>query len=82
MRAVSLIAGLAVGAVFMLYPYALGTTMTPLLHSALPLLFLGVSAAIVHGVGFEPENRWLRTFFSPAVAWPLMAVGVGLVAIG
>jgi cyd operon protein YbgE len=80
-RAVSLTVGLAVSALLMLYPYALGTTMTPMLHSALPLLLIGVSAALVHGVGFRPENRALRVLFSPVVAWPLIAAGAALLLL-
>jgi cyd operon protein YbgE len=74
-RIVSLTVGLAVSAVLMLYPYALGTTMTPMLHTALPLLLFGVSAALVHGVGFRPENALLGVVFSPVVAWPLILIG-------
>jgi predicted membrane protein len=62
------------------YPYALGTEMSPAVHSALPLLLLGVSAAFVYGVGFTPENRALRVVFSPPVAWPLLILGVFLLA--
>ena len=81
-RVVSLTAALAVSAVLMLYPYALGTRMTPLVHSALPLLLFGVSAAFVHGVGFKPESRILRAVFSPIAAWPLIAAGIGLLVAG
>ena len=81
-RFVSLAAALAVSAVIMLYPYALGTRMTSITHTALPLLMLGVSAAFVHGFGFRPDNGALRWAFSPAVAWPLMAAGIGLLATG
>lgn len=81
-RAVSLTAGLAVSAVLMLYPYALGTKMTPMLHTALPVLLIGVSAALVHGVGFRPENRALNVLFSPIAAWPLIAVGIVLLVLG
>lgn len=80
-RAVSLAAGLAISALLMLYPYALGTKMTPMLHSALPLLLIGVSGALVHGVGFRPENKWLRVLFSPAAAWPLIAIGAALLVL-
>jgi cyd operon protein YbgE len=81
-RAVSLTIGLALSAVLMLYPYALGTQMTPMLHSALPLMLIGVSAALVHGVGFRPESRVLKILFSPVVAWPLIGVGIVLIALG
>jgi predicted membrane protein len=79
-RGVSLAAALAVSAVLMLYPYALGTTMTPAVHSALPLLLFGVSGAFVHGFGFRPDSRALRIAFSPLVAWTLIALGAGLLA--
>ncbi len=80
-RVVSLIAASAVSAVLMLYPYALGTAMTPMLHTALPLLLIGVSGAFVHGMGFRPEAKALRVLFSPVAAWPLMAAGAALLAI-
>ena len=77
-RFVSLASGLAISALLMLYPYALGTTMTAMLHTALPLLLVGVSGALVHGVGFRPDNRALRILFSPIGAWPLMVLGAAL----
>ncbi len=81
-RAVSLAAGLGLSALLMLYPYALGTQMTPMLHSALPVMLIGVSGALVHGVGFRPHNRALNVLFSPIAAWPLIGVGILLIALG
>ncbi|SEK25235.1 cyd operon protein YbgE [Atopomonas hussainii] len=49
-------------------------------HSALMWLMLGLSAAIVHGVGFDPQSRPWRWVFQPLVAWPLMAWGYVLLA--
>ena len=77
-RTVSLGTALAISAVLMLYPYALGTKMTPMLHTALPLMMLGVAGAFVHGFGFHPQNRVIAILFSPIAAWPLMAVGLAL----
>ena len=77
-RTVSLGAALIISAVLMLYPYALGTRMTPMLHTALPLMMLGVAGAFVHGMGFRPNARALAVLFSPVAAWPLMALGVAL----
>jgi predicted membrane protein len=77
-RAISLGAALVISAVLMLYPYALGTKMTPLMHTALPLMLIGVSGAFVHGFGFRPQAKALAVLFSPVAAWPLMAVGVAL----
>jgi predicted membrane protein len=79
-RLVSILAALAVSAVLLLYPYALGTEMTPRVHAALPLLLIGVCAAFVHGLGFRPDSRTLRVVFGPAVAWPLIAAGTFLLA--
>ena len=77
-RTVSLGAALIISAVLMLYPYALGTKMTPMLHTALPLMMLGVAGAFVHGFGFHPQRKALAVLFSPIAAWPLMAVGLAL----
>lgn len=80
-RAVSLVVGLTLGMLFLVYPHVAGTRMTPMLHAALPLVFAGVSAALVHGFGLRPHNRALRVFFSPAVAWPLIAFGAALLVV-
>jgi predicted membrane protein len=77
-RTISLGAALAISAVLMLYPYALGTKMTPMLHTALPLMMIGVAGAFVHGFGFHPQRRVFATLFSPIAAWPLMVVGLAL----
>ena len=80
-RAVSLTASLAISAVLMLYPYALGTKMTPATHTALPLLMFGVSGAFVHGTGFRPDSRFLRAVFHPLTAWALIVAGAAMLAL-
>jgi predicted membrane protein len=75
-RAVLLAAAFAISGVLMLYPYALGQTMGPAAHSALPILMLGVSAAFVAGIGYTPSHRAFRIVLGPAAAWLLMAVGI------
>ena len=77
-RTVSLGAALIISAVLMLYPYALGTKMTPMLHTALPLMMLGVAGAFVHGMGFRQNARALAVLFSPIAAWPLILIGLAL----
>ena len=42
---------------------------------------IGMSLAWVHGVGFVPENPWLRRLFSPLAAWPLLVIGAALVFV-
>lgn len=44
-------------------------------HGLLTLLMWGMSAGFVHGVGFDPDNRWLRLALGPLVAWPLLLLG-------
>ncbi len=46
------------------------------MHSALPIMLLGVAGAFIHGVGFTPDNRFLRVLFGPACAWILMLGGL------
>ena len=65
----------------MIYPYALGNSMDRATHAALPVLLFGVSGAFVHGMGYEPDNRFLRTLFSAPVAWILIALGIALLLI-
>jgi predicted membrane protein len=79
-RAVSLVVGLAVSLVLMIFPFVLGRTVTAVTHTGLSLLLLGVAAGLVHGFGFRPDNRMLRFVFSPLAAWPLMAAGFAILA--
>lgn len=80
-RLPSLVTALAISAVLMLYPYVLGTDVTPTAHAALPILLLGVSGALVYGVGYRPDNRLLRILFGPLVSWLLMVIGAGLLVV-
>lgn len=47
-------------------------------HGMLMLMMLGMSAGFVHGVGFDPDNRWLRLILGPLIAWPLLLAGWAL----
>ncbi|MCJ8169494.1 cyd operon YbgE family protein [Atopomonas sediminilitoris] len=44
-------------------------------HGALMGVMLGLSGAIVHGVGFDPVSRPWRWVFHPWLAWPLLSWG-------
>lgn len=77
-RALSLAAAAILSLALMIYPYALGNTMDRATHIALPVLLLGISGAFVHGIGYEPDNRFLRALFGAPVAWILIALGVAL----
>jgi len=40
------------------------------------IIGLGALAGVVHMLGIVPQQRHLRAFAGPAVAWPVMAVGI------
>ncbi len=74
-RVVSLTAAAAVVAVTVFYPRAIAVDGAHVPFGGFVLLMIGMSLAWVHGVGFVPENLWLRRLFSPLAAWPLLALG-------
>jgi predicted membrane protein len=80
-RAFSLAAAAILSLALMIYPYALGNSMDRATHMALPVLLFGVSGAFVHGIGYEPDNRFLRVLFGAPVAWILIALGIALLLI-
>ena len=80
-RALSLTVAAVLSLVLMIYPYALGHTMDWVTRTALPLLLFGVSGAFVHGIGYEPDNRFLRALFGAPVAWILIVLGIALLLI-
>jgi predicted membrane protein len=80
-RALSLTAAAALSLALMVYPYALGNTMDRETHTALPVFLFGVSGAFVHGIGYEPDNRFLRALLGAPLAWILIALGIALLSI-
>ena len=40
------------------------------------IIALGALAGVVHMLGIIPQQRQLRAFVGPAVAWPVMAAGI------
>lgn len=67
--------GAGISLTLMLFPFLLRDVQGAILHPALSVLLLGVAGAFVYGIGFRPENRWLRILFGPACAWTLMIGG-------
>jgi predicted membrane protein len=57
------------------YPRGLMHEGVLLNHGLLSLLMWGMSAGFVHGVGFDPNNRYLRVLLGPFIAWPLLLLG-------
>jgi predicted membrane protein len=72
----SFFAALAISLALMLFPFLLRHVPGTRLHSALPLMLVGVAGAFVHGIGFVPDNKLLRVLFGPACAWALIVGGV------
>lgn len=81
-RALSLLLAVTSAGVLLLYPFALGRSLSTVDHSLLPIFLLGVSGGFVHGVGFVPVNVFARTLFHPSVVWGLMILsGLTLFAL-
>ena len=75
LRLVTFLTAVAFAALIVIYPRAIAEDMHDVSHGALVLLLLGMCCGWVYGLGFVPENRWLRRIFNPLVAWALMLLG-------
>ena len=78
-RAVSLTAALAITVTVLIFPRLIALDMHTVPHAWLVLLMFGMSFGYVHGLGFIPQNHYLKTIFSPLIAWPVMAFGAYMV---
>lgn len=47
-------------------------------HPLLMGVMLGISAGLVHGVGFVPRLWLWRLLFGPVLGWPLLMLGYAL----
>ncbi|KWV59306.1 hypothetical protein AS156_32085 [Bradyrhizobium macuxiense] len=75
LRGASFAVALAASLALMLCPFLLRHVPQERLHTALPVLMLGVAGAFVHGIGYRPDSPLLRILFGPACAWTLMLAG-------
>ena len=78
-RAASFITALTTSLALLLFPFVLREVPAERLHSALPILLLGISTAFIYGVGFKPDNRFLSVVFGPIVTWMMIAGGAMLI---
>jgi predicted membrane protein len=76
LRTASFLTALAMGVTLRLFPFLLRYVPTDRLQTALPIALLGVAGALVHGIGYQPDSRLLRTLFGPVCAWSMIAVGI------
>lgn len=81
MRLISFAIGLVASLMLMLFPFLLHQISGPRLHSALPILMLGVAGTLVYGVGYVPDNKFLRILFGPPCSWTLILIGAVLLTI-
>jgi predicted membrane protein len=80
-RYVSFIVGLVASLMLMLFPFVLHQVSGARLHSGLPILMLGVAGTFVHGVGYVPDNKFLRILFGPVCSWTLILIGGLLLSV-
>lgn len=73
-RAISLVLALPTSAVLLVAPFLLAQHLSDADHGLLSLMMIGLTGALVHGMGYVPRMAALRILFSPAVAWPLVLV--------
>jgi predicted membrane protein len=81
MRVASFTTALAATLMLMLFPFLLRGVPDTRLHSALPIVMLGIVGAFVYGIGFTPDHALLRMLFGPWCCWTLMAVGAVVLAL-
>jgi hypothetical protein len=70
LRTASFAAALIASLTLMLFPFLLRQVPTVRLHSALPVLLFGLTAAFVHGIGYTPDNKSSRVLLGPACLAP------------
>lgn len=73
-RAISLVLALPTSAVLLVAPFLLAQHLSDADHGMLSLMMIGLTGALVHGLGYIPRAWVWRVLFSPAVAWPLVLV--------
>lgn len=77
-RALSLLLASPLALLLLVHPAAMLDADGRYSHGLLMLVMLGVSGGFVHGVGFDPYNRYWRWLFGPFCAWPLLLLGYAI----
>jgi predicted membrane protein len=65
----------------LIFPFVLGAQPTGQNQSILLVMMLGIVGGFIHGAGFQPEQKWLRTLLSPAITWPVMLLSGGVLVV-
>ncbi len=77
-RVLSLLLASPLALLLLIHPAAMLDPQGHYSHNLLMLVMVGVAGGFVHGVGFDPYQRFWRYLFSPLLAWPLLLMGYGL----
>ena len=75
-RLVSLLLAAGTSLTVLLAPRLIAAESIHVPHGLLALTMLGVSCAWVHAFDLRPRHAILKLCFSPAIAWPLIALGL------
>ncbi len=75
LRFISFAMALAISLSVMLFPFLLRHVPQTRLHSALAVVMLGTAGAMIHGIGYTPDDKLFRILFGPAIAWALVFAG-------
>jgi cyd operon protein YbgE len=76
---VSFVLAVALAVLILVYPGVIAESAADVRHGLLSLMMWGMAAGFVHGVGFVPRAVPWRVLFHPALGWPLMLGGLGLI---
>lgn len=79
-RALSLALATPLTLVLLIHPALMLNAEGHYSHGLLMLTMLGISGGFVHGVGFRPYAPLWQLLFGPALAWPFLLMGYGLLA--
>lgn len=75
MRPAAFIFALTASLSLMLFPFLLHGIDGKRLHTGLPVIMLGVAGMFVYGIGYVPDNRFVRILFGPFFASLLIVAG-------
>ncbi|WP_245597634.1 cyd operon YbgE family protein [Psychromonas aquimarina] len=71
-RWVSTLLALLLSGLLLLNPNHIADSTAALENGYLSVLMMALTAAFVHGLGFEPRLWLWRVIFSPYLAWPVL----------
>lgn len=74
-RLLSVLLATPLSLIFFIHPALMLDSEGKYSHGQLMLVMLGISAGVIHGVGFDPRGLFWRVVFHPILGWLLMGMG-------